>query len=148
MNVYELIPGKLWQSGILGEYEAPKVDMIIDCTHDMDLRGAMADLYVHVPFKDAPLDAQAEEDPMLKPRLLSVAALGAKMISIGARVLTHCTAGINRSSLMDGMILLALRANGMQVDGNVNVVGYIRSRRLGALTNFSFVDFLEELERK
>ncbi|MBZ0177257.1 MAG: dual specificity protein phosphatase family protein [Candidatus Methanoperedens sp.] len=51
-------------------------------------------------------------------------------------VLVHCEQGINRASLINGMILWMKGMSGEEI------VNYIRSKRPGALFNQNFVNYL------
>jgi protein-tyrosine phosphatase len=87
-------------------------------------------LYCYFPLEDGPLPKDLET-------LYDLATLGARFIKEGRTVLSHCAAGINRSSLLDGWILYLL---GVAMDQAL--IDLIRQQRPGALTNQSFVNFL------
>lgn len=142
-NLYPLIDGKLYQAGLLGEIEAFRAfhpTIIIDCTHDFSFAGELASLFIKIPFYDAPLPIGAEGF-LLISRLHYVARAAAQAIRNGEKILTHCNAGENRSSLMDGIILLELRAMGLITFRST--VDFIREKRPGALQNKSFAAYLD-----
>jgi len=56
------------------------------------------------------------------------------------KVLVHCEQGINRASLINGVILWMKGMNGEEI------VNYIRSKRPGALFNQNFVNYLVNLK--
>jgi len=142
LNLYPLIDGKLYQAGLLGDIEAfilQKPSLVIDCTHDMALFGNFSPLFVKIPFYDGtfPIGTKGKE---LLNNIHSVARMAALAIREGSKVLTHCNAGENRSSLVDGVILINLRAMGLITFGSA--VDFIRAKRPGALQNQSFAAYL------
>ncbi len=56
------------------------------------------------------------------------------------KVLAHCEQGINRASLLNGVILWMKGMRGQEI------VDYIRSKRHGALFNQNFVEYLVNLK--
>jgi hypothetical protein len=78
-------------------------------------------LYVYFPILDENLPDLAKLD--------AVAALGARLIEDGHRVLSHCGMGFNRSALVAGRILHRLGWPGERI------VTHIQARRPGALFN-------------
>jgi hypothetical protein len=56
------------------------------------------------------------------------------------KVLVHCQQGINRASLLNGVILWM---NGMK---GQNIINYIRRKRPGALFNQTFINYLDNLK--
>ena len=143
INLYPLIEGKLYQSGIPGEmvafFDRFKPDAVIDCTHDVPFFGLLSPVFLKIPFDDKPLPT-GQEGAALIMRLSMIARFAALMIRSGQVFLVHCNAGENRSSLLDGLILLELRAMGVLTFKSV--VDYIRNVRPGALQNQSFVTYL------
>jgi protein-tyrosine phosphatase len=89
-------------------------------------------LYLYYPFDDKDL-------PDLH-RLHAIAQLGASMIQNGHKVLSHCGMGHNRSALLAGLILTYLGVNGTEA------VTRIRERRMGALYNHNFANYLQSQE--
>ncbi|HEY9207003.1 MAG TPA: hypothetical protein VIO58_13910 [Candidatus Methanoperedens sp.] len=55
------------------------------------------------------------------------------------KVLVHCEKGINRASLLNGVILWMKGMRGQEI------VNYIRNKRAGALFNPNFVNYLVNL---
>ncbi|HET8796506.1 MAG TPA: hypothetical protein VFO89_02390 [Thermoanaerobaculia bacterium] len=88
-------------------------------------------LYVYFPILDENLPDLAKLD--------AVAALGARLIEDGHRVLSHCGMGFNRSALVAGRILHRLGWPGERI------VTHIQARRPGALFNEIFAEHLRGL---
>ena len=140
-EVYELLPGRLYQSGLPAAesieahlQNAPAMDVVIDLTGVLDPFSCANPIYIAVPLEDAP------QLPSDMPGLWTLAAAAADWIAEGRRVLVHCVAGINRSSLVNGMILFRAGFG----DGPA-IVSHIRQCRPGALMNATFAAFLETL---
>ncbi|NTW01240.1 MAG: hypothetical protein HGA19_07990 [Oscillochloris sp.] len=89
-------------------------------------------IYVYFPFEDK----RALPD---LPRLHALSQLGASLIAQGNRVLVHCGMGHNRSALLAGMILIYSGWTGP------DAVVRLRERRMGALYNTHFAEFLQQL---
>jgi hypothetical protein len=115
-------------------------ETVIDCTHDYPILGVAAKLFIKIPFDDAPLLSDDQTNRLIM-RLSHIARFAALLIRSNERILVHCNAGENRSSLLDGLILLELRSMG--IVNFTSVVDYIRSKRPGALQNKSFAAFLD-----
>jgi hypothetical protein len=110
------------------------VDTVIDMEGGLDtciptLPGSC--LYVYFPILD-------EDLPNLE-KLDAVAALGARLVTSGHRVLSHCGMGYNRSALVAGRILHRLGWKGERI------VTHIQQRRPGALFNEVFAEHLRAL---
>jgi hypothetical protein len=86
-------------------------------------------LYIYLPILDT-LDL-----PNLD-KLDSVAHLGARLITSGHKVLSHCGMGYNRSALVAGLILTHLGMTGG------DAVELLRKKRPGALYNEVFANHL------
>ena len=82
-----------------------------------------------------------EELPDLE-RLHAVAALGARLIRSGQKVLAHCSMGYNRSALVAGIILTELGLDGAAA------VQRLRARRPGALYNERFAEYLASIPQR
>jgi protein-tyrosine phosphatase len=129
---------RLYISGDLDSWDCVVphgIDVVIDLDGGLDAcipTQTNHCLYVYFPFDD---DDQAL--PNLK-KLHAVAALAARLIRDGHRVLTHCNMGFNRSGLVAGLILTSLGMPGHAA------VSRIRERRPGALYNDRFADYLIE----
>lgn len=131
MEIYEIVPGKLYQSPAITDWSQvpPDIELVIDLS-DIDPNIPNNITYVHWPIQDGPLPDTGV--------LETFAVIGAEFIDEGKKVLSHCGAGINRSSLMNGSIMA-------QLGGYPDIVGWIRQHRPGALSNQSFADYLTKL---
>ena len=138
MQLYQLDDtGHLFISPAITDWqrvEQHQIDTIIDLDGDID-SGVPTHpnqyLYIYFPIFD-------EELPNLA-KLHGIAALGAKLVGQGHRVLSHCGMGFNRSALVGGLIL-----NQLGLPGD-DVVARIRERRPGALFNERFAEYLMTL---
>jgi hypothetical protein len=139
--VYE-IDTNLYQSGAL---IAPDVNRILekkgirgilDLEGNIDLMAVTTSLdwYWYWLIEDGP------KLPNLRILWETASVVQEKTLK-GMKVLVHCQAGINRSSLVNGCVLYLRGYRG------VNIVNRIRSRRPGALTNDTFRRYLEQLVR-
>ncbi len=111
------------------------VDVVIDLEGGLDLcipTQANHCLYVYFPFED-----DDREMPSLT-KLQAVSQLGAALMREGHTLLTHCSAGFNRSGLVAGLILTELGMPGAEA------LARIRERRPGALFNEMYADFLTQ----
>ncbi len=106
--------------------------LVIDCTFESLIPGNMPRVFVKIPFQDAPFPS-GKEGFILYTRLHNVARMAAWFLRDGERVLTYCGPGENRSSLVNGLILIAYRTMGLV--NFSSVVEFIRDRRPGALKN-------------
>ncbi len=144
LNLYPLIEDKLYQSGLPGEivsyFDRLEPTVVVDCTHDIPFFGVFSPLFIKLPFDDKPLPLENKEGASLIMRLSQVARFLALLIRSNEKILVHCNAGENRSSLLDGIVLLELRSMGLITFKSV--VDFIQSKRPGALQNQSFVAFL------
>jgi protein-tyrosine phosphatase len=110
------------------------IHVIFDLDDDLDIGVPEIPnqlLYIYFPFED-------KELPNLH-KLHENAKLGAALINQGYRVLCHCGMGHNRSALMAGLILTYLGIPGDEA------VALIRSKRMGALYNKTYADYLQGL---
>lgn len=134
MPVCEIIPG-LYQSGsLLGEPSLPELDVVVglETTPDPEPIVGGCRLYVHWPIEDGPL-------PDLE-LLWDLAALLAGRLAAGERVLVHCSAGVNRSGLLNAAVLMChLKLAGAEA------VARVRQACPGALQNERFASYLESL---
>jgi hypothetical protein len=111
------------------------VDVVIDLEGGLDLcipTQSNHCLYVYFRFEDDDLEL-----PSLT-KLRAIAQLGASLMREGHTVLTHCSAGFNRSGLVAGLILTELGVPGAEA------LARIRKRRPGALFNEMFAEFLAQ----
>jgi hypothetical protein len=138
MEIFQIdVDGRLFLSPDIDDWQ-PVEEREIDVIFDLDGYSDsgvpyLADriLYVYFPFEDEGL-------PDLI-RLHEVAKLGAGLIRSGHRVLSHCGMGHNRSALLAGVILTYLGMTGR------DAVTLIREKRMGALYNRCFAEYLLEL---
>ena len=107
------------------------IEVIIDLEGTLDQGvstrpGHILYVYHHIYDEDLP-DLE---------RLHAIAALAARLIRNGQKVLAHCTMGFNRSALVAGVILTELGFDGPAA------VARLRERRPGALYNDRFAEYL------
>ncbi len=134
MEVWKIKEG-LYQSSKIDDlevFESYKFDAVIDLEGGFDDIPKGNLLYVYFRFYDAPWL------PNLK-RLKTVVSIGSSLWRAEDRVLVHCSRGINRSSLVNGMIL---NMNGFS---GKEVVKIITTARPGALLNPIFRLYLLSL---
>ena len=131
------IDWNLYQSGHLRGIWSLKVLKRHNITHVVDLEGGTDQYanhfawYEYWPIVDGNL-------PDLT-KLLEIAQKVQNFTSLGKNVLVHCAAGYNRSSLVNGYVLYLRGYKGK------DIIKKIRKGRPGALTNFNFVRYLENL---
>src|SRR5215831_5535112 len=132
--------GKLFISPAINELNDWKVlvryeiDTIIDLEGEIDVGVPTVPnryLYIYFPIFD-------EDLPNLA-KLHAIADLGARIVTAGHKVLSHCGMGFNRSALVAGLILYKLGMPGPAV------VERLRERRPGALFNDYFAEYLRSL---
>ena len=129
--------GHLFISPAISDWEflkRNKVDTIIDLDGDIDDGVPTVPnecLYIYFPIFD-------EDLPNLH-KLNAIGDLGARIVTSGHRVLSHCGMGFNRSALVAGLILHKLGMPGP------HVVERLRERRPGALFNDCFAEYLQSL---
>jgi len=128
----EIIPN-LFQSGfIISPSLLARCDfnLVIDLEGGFD-RGSLAKLvtaYIYWPIADGPLpDIQT---------LQQISLIGSFFINRKMRVLVHCFFGMNRSSLITGMIMWRLGYKGDQI------VNAIKHKIPLSLTNEVFLNYL------
>jgi protein-tyrosine phosphatase len=128
--------GRLFISAAIQRWNAVAsqgVDVVIDLEGGLDLcipTQSNHCLYVYFPFDDDDRELPS------RTKLRAVARLGASLVRDGHTVLTHCSAGFNRSGLVAGLILTELGVPGAEA------LARIRERRPGALFNDMFAEFL------
>ena len=114
-----------------------QVRVVIDLDADVDCGVPTIPnnlVYVYFPFDDAHL-----------PDLVKLHALGrlaADMVRHGRAVLVHCAMGFNRSPLVAGVALTHLGLTGPEA------LDRLREKRVGALYNRAFADYLASLPAK
>ena len=112
-----------------------EITIVFDLDDDLDIGIPTVPnhlVYLYFPFEDKPALPDLE-------RLHALAELGAKLISQGQRVLSHCGMGHNRSALLAGVILTYLGWTG------ADAITRLRERRPGALYNQVFAAYLAQL---
>jgi len=137
IQIFNLYEKRLWQSSVprnekdWGEIKSKGVEAVFDLEGYITYPAPGDMLLICWPIEDGDLpDLNILEE---------LAQLAYNLIKKDKTVLVHCAAGINRSSLLAGVILQKL--------GMRDVVVYLRERRPGALSNPTFADYLEERER-
>ncbi len=134
MDIFEILPQQLYQSGGLVDesWKAHGISVIADLEGNLDVAiptEPNSIIYIYFPIEDGNLpDMQAMQ-------VLAKTLSG--LIDAGRKVLTHCAAGCNRASLMNGCILLARGIKG------TDAIQTIRNRRGDcALRNTNFEAWL------
>ena len=136
MKIFK-IDKNLYQSSLIKTKEdiarVKKFAVCFDLNPGIDLGAADFKIYINYPIVDG-------GDLPDKDILKSMAELGCLLAyKKNLKVLIHCNEGINRSSLLSGLIL---HIKGMKGD---KIVDYIRRKRPGALTNPFFAKYLVNL---
>lgn len=134
------IDDNLFQSGHL--HNSKRALLLANITHVVDLEGEIDDIaksvvYIYWPIYDGDL-----------PNLLELWDLATKIddwttadaIKPACNVLTHCQGGVNRASLVNGCVLFLRGYRGQ------GLIKKIRKGRPGALTNWKFREYLENLK--
>lgn len=135
MQVWKIKEG-LYQSSRIDDlevFDAYKFNVVIDLEGGLDNIPKPDLIYLYFRFYDVPWL------PNLK-RLNTVASLGFSLWRDGSRVLVHCAQGMNRSSLVNGVILNFHGYPGKEA------VEIIAAARPGALINLIFRAYLDLLE--
>jgi protein-tyrosine phosphatase len=143
MKIYEIIPGKLYQSKKTNDEDRDDkiasinsfgITIIVNMWHttDMDLVPEV-DEYIKFPMSDGKTIDLEAYDKMARTLV--------HMIRDGHCVLVHCYGGRNRSGLLNAIIVMYLkRLNGKQAHA------YILSKRPNSLVNKEFCKMLDSLE--
>lgn len=145
MEISTIIPNKLYQSGLLPlrglEYKRKLlsqygITIVVNLSHTPDQHlEHWGGAYYHYVIED---DQIPPEQYLFLERL---ADLLADAIQDGACVLCHCAAGLNRSGLLNALIVMRL----LGIPGG-QAIELIRERRgQWALCNPYFVQYLEEV---
>jgi len=124
MEVWKIKEG-LYQSSKIDDlevFESYNFDAVIDLEGGFDKIPNKEVTYLHFHFYDVPWLPN-------KIKLGAAVLFGFSLWYDGARVLVHCTQGINRSSLVNGMILNLSGYTGREA------VEIITTARPGALLN-------------
>ena len=133
MEIFQ-IDENLYQSSIIDDVERAKMfDVCIDLAGGIDPDASDFKIYLKWTIEDAGLP----DIDILK----LVASFGYDLAyKKKMKVLVHCEQGINRASLINGVILWMKGMSGEEI------VNYIRSKRRGALFNQNFVNYLVNLK--
>ena len=135
MEVWKIKEG-LYQSSKIDDlevFESYKFDAVIDLEGGFDKIHKQEVIYLYFHFYDAPWLPNHQ-------RLRTAASLGFSLWRGGDRVLVHCAQGINRSSLINGVILNLHGYTGKEA------VEIITAARPGALLNPIFRIYLLSLK--
>ena len=133
MDIYEIIPGLYQGPTVTPSWETVRthgIDTVV-ALDAMDANVPADILYICWPIADGPL-------PNLSI-LLRLAQFLHGLLDDGHTILVHCGAGINRSGLLNALVV----AKHTHVRG-YEAVGVVRTGRHGALTNAIFARFVEE----
>jgi protein-tyrosine phosphatase len=133
MEIFQ-IDENLYQSSMIDDVERVKMfDACIDLAGGIDTDASDFKIYLKWTIEDAGLP----DLDILK----IVASFGFDLAyEKRMKVLVHCEQGINRASLLNGVILWMKGMRGQKI------VDYIRSKRPGALFNPNFVNYLINLK--
>lgn len=134
MQIWKIREG-LYQSSKIDDLElfkSYKFDAVIDLEGSFDNLKEPKPLYLYFHFWDAPWLPN-------RTNLGAVALFGFSLWNDGARVLVHCAQGMNRSSLVNGVILNIGGHSGKEA------IKIIRAARPGALLNPIFRLYLNSL---
>lgn len=137
---FPIIPGRLWQSGSVenaqDESEVLRlgIDYVVNLNGDMPFitTGDQPFTEVRWEIEDGPLP---DLDTLNKIVDRVCAAIRAKH-----RVLVHCTAGLNRSGLVNAMVV-----NRLSGKSGPQLLQFMRRKRPGCLSNRRFAAFIERL---
>ena len=138
MEIVEIKPG-LYQSSAFTDqdfFQLKKlsIGVVIDLEGGFDPQFPGLISYLYWPIEDMPWLPDKEQ-------LRSVAEYGYRMWkTCQQKVLVHCTGGLNRSGLVNGVIL---NLEGMS---GKDAVKLIREKRPEALFNLVFANYLENLK--
>ncbi|MCX9026411.1 MAG: dual specificity protein phosphatase family protein [Candidatus Methanoperedens sp.] len=133
MEIFQ-IDEYLYQSSMIDDVEKAKMfDVCIDLAGGIDPDASDFKIYMKWTIEDAGLP----DLDILK----FIASFGYDLAyKKKIKVLVHCQQGLNRASLLNGVILWM---KGLKGQG---IVDYIRNRRPGALFNQNFVNYLVNLK--
>ena len=143
IEIVEIVPGLFQSSSIRWPWDKSKVkalgiNVVIDLQGRFDTSMPWLKAYLYWPIKDEPYlpNLQVLDD---------VATWGMRMWQMRAwdanwKVLVHCTAGYNRSGLVNATILHKHGISGLEA------LRIIRQARPGALSNQTFKDYVITLK--
>lgn len=143
MKVYEILPRKLFQRGRfdkwpkerkLAELAELQIDVVANLIRipDEDICGPDGVEYYMLPIADGKI----KDDDLLD----KLATHLLQRILEGHKVLVHCNAGRNRSSLLSALIVRKY----FKISG-LEALNYVRERRPEAVANPHFEKYLEGL---
>lgn len=143
LTLYQVEPEKLYQSPAIKETQEvflialKGIDVIFDLSALFDpyLIAVLPFTYVHQLILDLPLTPD-----MNTLRILAITAH--HLIHSGRKVLTHCTMGRNRSSLLNGLILQLLHPDW----SGRSIVDTIKRAVPDSLTNKTFEHILLDIK--
>ncbi len=132
MEIFQ-IDENLYQSSMIDDAERARMfDVCIDLAGGIDPDASDFKIYLKWTIEDGGLP----DMDILK----FVASFGYDLAyKKKMKVLVHCEKGINRASLLNGVILWLKGIRGQEI------VNYIRNKRPGALFNQNFVNYLVNL---
>ncbi|HXX37610.1 MAG TPA: dual specificity protein phosphatase [bacterium] len=142
MEIYEILEGRLYQSGAPEEaaewdsIHALGIDTVVDLFGTLDPGVPTAPnsiVYVFWPIEDRP----ALPDMTIMDALVDTVV---RFIRIGHKVLVHCHRGKSRSGLVNALVVMKI----LGISGS-EAIDLIRHRRPGALGNAVFTAHLETL---
>jgi len=142
MGMFEIfeINNNLYQSSAIRndkdwkKIKGPGINVIIDLEGNLDpIHEEKLDAYLYWPIIDEP---KLPDLNMLE----GVSLFGKKSIDAGLKVLTHCSAGRNRSSLVNAAILKLLHPG----YSGKTIVKIIREKVSGSLSNQAYVNCIED----
>lgn len=146
MNISEVVHDRLWMSGSLTseEWREKDISVVVNLEEANDtvfkpLFAAYGGVYIHAPIHDE----SVVRDPAL---LRSLTELIVAFMSQGRRVLIHCSAGINRSSLLVGRVLIEMGLRPVDAVATVRIcrggVTLSDGTKIFALSNTIFENWL------
>lgn len=112
MSITEILPGRLYQgdAASVPEVVSAGVDVVVNVSEALDAVAAAplgGPMYIRWPVPDG--DEVPQQD-----MLRGLADFIARLIMADRKVYVHCGAGINRSNLLTGLVLVALGDNGQE----------------------------------
>lgn len=137
LDANEVAPG-LWQGGAPPLHTRLPFDVVVLVSSGFQppRHAVGAPLVIRAPYDDGRLSTR---ESVLA---LRVAERVQKFIRRGKRVLVTCSAGWNRSGLINGLVLISMQRFGMYGDADAAIAAVRRARGEHALGNHSFQQFL------
>jgi hypothetical protein len=128
--------GELWMGGYPHGDHYEYIYCVVSMTDEW-FELLPVELQIHIPLMDR--DDELVKDPEKADKIRAAAKSVAKMVREGKHVIVHCGAGLNRSGVMVGRILMEL---GYSSDAAIEIIRRKRSR--DALFNRGFELWLLE----